>query len=1233
MYNRLSKSLVLMILIAGSLFPLSSYGSFRDFTKAASEDVRSVPEDTLLRALKKAKNEVPSNDLIFLQFKDAQALEKAVKIIETLNVPILYRYQLLPLLLVDKLTSETLKLIIERCSIVNIHPNKEHTLIRHPDQLIALSSNNGLNSSHIHEIIGANMLLEDGYNGSGITIAILDTGVDDTHPDLVGKIDQAESFVKVSLGYLEDEDPTDNLGHGTGVAGTAAGIGKASNGLYMGIAPGARLWNVKVLNTVGSGRDSGIVAGIEYATFGPNQQRDSSDPDIINLSLGGPGGPDDLSSLAVDAAVAQGVVVTASAGNEGPFYTSIGSPGAALQAITVGATKLDGTLAKFSSRGFNLGKYPDPDIVAPGQSIISPLSANSFLGRSHEIRTPASYIRGNGGNYIALSGTSLSSPVVAGACALLLEAFPSLNDLGPIALRIALMRTANQTHQSFRENPNLGGAGALDVENAAKFLKNLGNSPEHELIFVFPNILFSPPAFVAFPGNHFEHKVLLLSASPGTFELEIDGSIKDFAKLDKTTINLDKGDVIPINLAVSIPLDINPTLYESFGGFLNVQMNGELIASLPFQSIELKYPKLRVYFDNFHNRGSGDTPSSNFFAIAELLRNNSIDVVVHDSFISSELLASFDVLLLPDVEVMFSTEELQVIHQFIENGGNLVVLGAEKDSVAAESINELLDPFGITFTDTIEFAIDQGVQSHHEENLNVTDLSPHPLLQNISSFTWKAGIGLKINQNIPNTRSIATIDLNNVTHTVLALHAARSQYQGNLIVLGTDYLFYDDLLNETGNDNQLLAENIFEWFTPDYEILPIMLTNRTRAAPGNAVNILTYTLDSKTFTPISVDDLELTITFPNGTEVTLAKQYAKAPFELIPGIYRYIYTLPANIQGHLIFRAYSSQLEETLSTTIYALGTEPRVISIEASVETGGRDINTPDWIIFFDEPQLDRYGDKIIFDANVTDANQVTLYLTLLGSQLSEFSEQPSASYVFPMERDIISQHWRYEWVPNSSIPAGMYTFFVLPATKDGLFPLTTTNSTGTFILLDSEPILDKENTFLNGDSIQELDELLDEERIRILGSSTISVEIVGEDLEDSPSELDAWVIVTELSLFIIDEEILSASPIPYNPRTQKFEANITLSEDIFRTSRGALDNDVILTVFFVLRDSDGNYGEELVATALSSGMLLQTQALIAFGLILMGSLFFIDPLLGTIVFFLGISLIVWFIFERLRK
>ncbi len=295
MYSRFVKSLFLVILIMTPLLSPSSFDILYSKNSAISKKIDSLPVDELLQVFEKVRQKIPSYDPVFLQFSDQQELERGVKILETMELLILYRYRLLPLVLIDGLTPEKMKTLAKQCSIVNVHPNKIRTLIRPSEDPIShLQEDNSLNSSLLPEIIGTNKLLEQGHDGTGIIIAILDTGVDATHPDLTDKVVHETSFVKQDLGYLEDEDPEDTFGHGTAVAGTAAGTGKASDGLYTGIAPGANFWNVKVLSALGIGRDSGIIAGIEYATFGPDNQRDSSDPDIINLSLGGPGGPDDL---------------------------------------------------------------------------------------------------------------------------------------------------------------------------------------------------------------------------------------------------------------------------------------------------------------------------------------------------------------------------------------------------------------------------------------------------------------------------------------------------------------------------------------------------------------------------------------------------------------------------------------------------------------------------------------------------------------------------------------------------------------------------------------------------------------------------------------------------------------------------------------------------------------------------------------------------------------------------
>lgn len=222
------------------------------------------------------------------------------------------------------------------------------------------------------------------YTGSGINVAIIDTGIDYNHKDLAGKYSGGIDYVNI------DNDPMDDMGHGTHVAGTIAAI-KNDSGV-VGVAPGVSLYAVKVLDSSGSGWISDIMAGIEWCT-------DKEDIDVINMSLGGyptPGSLLDLEFEAVcDSALASGIIVVAAAGNESLPYPS--APAIYDSVISVGATKDSDRLASFSNRGF--------DIAAPGVSILSTLPGNS---------------------YASWSGTSMACPHVVGTLALWLNSGPEL---------------------------------------------------------------------------------------------------------------------------------------------------------------------------------------------------------------------------------------------------------------------------------------------------------------------------------------------------------------------------------------------------------------------------------------------------------------------------------------------------------------------------------------------------------------------------------------------------------------------------------------------------------------------------------------------------------------------------------------------------------------------------------------------------------------------------------------
>jgi subtilisin family serine protease len=277
-------------------------------------------------------------------------------------------------------------------------------------------------------LIGAPSIWNLGYNGSGIKIAILDTGIDTSHPDF--HFPNGTSKVKVNVNFGSDGTTDDLNGHGTHVASIAAGTGAASNGKFTGVAPGAILWNVKVLNKAGEGLTSWVISGIQYAALGPdNRSKTGDEADILSLSLGSFDNTegDDPLSLAVDNAVMAGAVVVVSAGNEGTGYHTVGTPGCSKMAITVGASDKSDILAGFSSWGPSADLRIKPDVLAPGVSIIAARASKGSIQPIPE----NSY-------YAQLSGTSMAAPHVSGVVALIKQAHPNWD---PLTIKNALIST------------------------------------------------------------------------------------------------------------------------------------------------------------------------------------------------------------------------------------------------------------------------------------------------------------------------------------------------------------------------------------------------------------------------------------------------------------------------------------------------------------------------------------------------------------------------------------------------------------------------------------------------------------------------------------------------------------------------------------------------------------------------------------------------------------------------
>lgn len=247
--------------------------------------------------------------------------------------------------------------------------------------------------------IGAPAAWKAGYDGKGVKVAVLDTGVDATHPDLKNSVLAAKDF-------SGSGSTVDKVGHGTHVASTIAGSGAKSGGTYKGVAPGAKLLIGKVLDDSGGGSDSSIIAGMQWAV--------AQGAKVVNMSLGGTDTPgiDPLEKAVNSLSASSGALFVTAAGNEGPSDTTVDTPGSAASALTVAAVDHSDKIADFSSRGPTADGALKPDIAAPGVDIVAAEAAHTSLG---EEVAPG---------YVSMSGTSMATPHAAGSAALLAQEHP-----------------------------------------------------------------------------------------------------------------------------------------------------------------------------------------------------------------------------------------------------------------------------------------------------------------------------------------------------------------------------------------------------------------------------------------------------------------------------------------------------------------------------------------------------------------------------------------------------------------------------------------------------------------------------------------------------------------------------------------------------------------------------------------------------------------------------------------
>jgi len=381
-----------------------------------------------------------------------------------------------------------------------------------PDRALAPTLQNAIPT------VGADVAQRNGFDGRGIGVAIIDSGVND-HPDLLNdgcttsRIVYRQNFAPPNVGVLGVTSPSspDLWGHGTHVAGIVAGNGTCTPenlGLaivdrlpaprvrFVGVAPRAHIIDLRVLNNEGAGTDSGAIQAIDRAI----QLQQQFNIRVINLSLGRRVWETytrDPLCQAAERAWRAGITVVVAAGNLGRVasvtdsrgnkyridgYGTIGSPGIDPYVITVGAMRdmntpqrSDDLMASFSSKGpTGIDRIIKPDLVAPGNKLYSAFHSASALGKDlPDNRTRyGTAFRNEPGNFLHLSGTSMASPMVAGTAALMAQKFGAA--ASPDTVKAKLMKSATKLFpvlsvyktQTLVYDIFTVGAGYLDVSAA-----------------------------------------------------------------------------------------------------------------------------------------------------------------------------------------------------------------------------------------------------------------------------------------------------------------------------------------------------------------------------------------------------------------------------------------------------------------------------------------------------------------------------------------------------------------------------------------------------------------------------------------------------------------------------------------------------------------------------------------------------------------------------------------------
>ncbi|MFX1594940.1 MAG: S8 family serine peptidase [Promethearchaeota archaeon] len=1029
------------------------------------------------------------------------------------------------------------------------------------------------------------------YDGTGVKVAIIDSGVYN-HPDL--NIINNSNFV-TDESMLDYED---DVGHGTHVAGIVAGDGIGSRGEYRGVAPGALIINARAGNE--SLSDIDIIKAIEWSSKPTSQG--GAGADIVSMSFGG-GEP--LLSDAITQAISNakndyGVIFVSSAGNSGPKYFSGSTPASGIDVISVGATDENDNLASFSSWGPTYGYIGYPDVVAPGVNIISANAKDSIFSKEyHYLGDVFDFV--DDADYIPLSGTSFSCPLVAGALAILLEAYPYIT---PETARIALLEGARKLSNEYEDDILKSGAGIINVSASLNYLNSIIPT-YNDTAKIYPdNLPVKPYDLLNFPGDSHKFNLTVISGKANNFTINIPSNIQGISlTIDKSNINFSDSGIDFIELEIKIKENAIP-------GVRNFQINltkgGQIYDNVNI-ILDIRLPEHRILMESYH--GLNDWfPEYSFYqmgfyeAMSDLSELNiSIDYSMeywnpnynkdlNNSILTEERLSQYDIVFIQNPILPYSPLEIDNLQNYFENGGNILFLGTRYQDLVMDNINYLFSRLGVDIQINEENVMNDnwlGIGASVSSQ-SVRDFDDQMIFKDVEKFYWLYGNSFTASNN---AKSIAS--LNN--QTVVTLYDGSSEERGRFLAFGDLFWIFDRYTSSTySQDHSNLLRNVIEFFLPP-ENISININLKEERTSNSRIDLSLYLKNQDSESPITTADFTtLNITIKNSTysevidlNTTLNNNgiYFNNSFNIPYPSYS-----PYSIELNLTIG--SNNYTKNVKLLYYDQNEVPQIINLTSDEESITRALTGPGTSV-----GLFAELDSVFYD-------DFEGYLSI--NSYSFYNTKKSVNKTLTFSQYILSDY-RNIFNPETTDPSGYAIYYIIPTNSNYTNP---NSPRSLFEIINNPPEILKTSSIFNIDGSYDVtfDETETDEGSYVYSATQgdrINFEVdVRDSVNYEDDKSDMRVFVNLFISVVIDEEYgiiifpssIEVSELNYQLASNKYEGSFTIPKTILYNSISGVksistESDISTSstkgnlgvLYFTVYDSEGEYEDFAILLAIS--------------------------------------------------